>query len=122
MGHIRTHPISLITVASLVWVVTTAIQMSGPDLLMHAAATAVLVSPLAILLWAHVRRARNWRHDLWLALCAVVIAGLCVVAAFLLAWFKPGWPGVWAFAGLLSGFASLCVLLVRPEKKVNNAA
>jgi len=115
MVPLRTHPIAIVTVACLAWVVAAALQTAGPDRLVSVAATALLVSPFGGLLWAHARRAKTWRDDAWLAFSAFLLAVASLMAVFVLAWFKPVWLGVVALSALLWSLPWAGLLMVGKE-------
>ena len=122
MMRARAHPLALVTVASAYWVVAAVWDVQGRDRVAAVVLSAILEGPLAIILWAHLRRSRSWLHDAWLAMCAGLIAYACVFALFLVVWFHLGWPGSCLFGGVLSIVAAACALLVRREKTMPNAA
>ncbi len=104
---------AIITLLCLVWASVTSLRLAGPLQGAQVAATVFLVSPLMLLLWAHMRMASGWRQNAWLALCAIPLAYASFFAAFLMAWFKPGWYGVAVFTTVLCGIAALCLLPLR---------
>lgn len=121
MIHVRAHPLALVTVASAYWVAAAVWEVQTRDRVGAVLLSAILGSTLAIVLWAHLRRARTWLHDVRLALCALLIAFACVFALFLVVWFHLGWVGSCFFAGVLSVVATACALLVRRKESPLNA-
>jgi peptidoglycan/LPS O-acetylase OafA/YrhL len=115
MGRFRAHPIALVTVACLAWVLATALQPTGSDRLVSVAATTLLVSPFGALLWAHASRAKTWRDDAWLAFSSFLLAVASLFAVVVLGWFKPGWLGVLVLSALLWGLPWLGLLMTRRE-------
>jgi hypothetical protein len=113
---VRFHPAALVTLACLVLALVSSLQLPSPLQFVHVAAIACLVSPLLLLLWAHQRLAKNWRHHAWLVLCAVPLAYLSYVAAFLMGWFKAGWYGVAVFTVLLFVLAACSLLPLRRKR------
>ena len=113
----RAHAIAVVTLASLVWAFVACVRFANPVQATHVVASAVLVSPIAFLLWAHARMAKGWRSHSWLALCSLPLAYLASFAAFLMAWFKPGWYGVLVLGAILLCLAGLCVLPLRRKKR-----
>ena len=118
---VRFHPAALVTFACLVLAFGLALQFPRPLQWGHFVATAILVSPLHVLLWAHSRLASTWRQHAWLAVCAVVLAYLTYFAAFLMAWFRPGWYGIAFFTVVLLALAATCVFPLRRKKGQEHA-
>jgi uncharacterized membrane protein YwaF len=118
----RVVPTALVTLGFLAWAFVSVLSLPNPMGMEHFVAAVLLVSPLALLLWAHVRMAKSWRQNLWLALCSAPVAVMSQFAAFFLAWFKPGWVGVVVFTGLGFGLATVCILPVRDINRSKNAA
>ena len=119
---VRFHPTALVTFACLVLAFGAALQIPNPVQWKDVVATACIVSPLLLLLWAHHRLASTWRQHAWLALCAVPLAYLSYFAVFLMAWFKPGWYGVAVFSVLLLAMGGLSLLPLRRRKGTERAA
>jgi hypothetical protein len=116
------HPTALITSACLALAFGSALQCSNPLQWVHVVATALMVSPLLLLLWSHHRLASTWRQHAWLAFCAVPLAYIAYFAAFLMAWFKPGWYGVIIFTAVLLALCGLSLLPLRRKKVAKLAA
>jgi len=110
---VRFHPLALVTAALLVLTFVVCIGFSAPARWAHVIATTLLVSPLILLFWAHLRIAISRGQNIWLVLCALALGFLSFFSAFLLAWFKPGWYGVFVFTAVLSALAGLCILPLR---------
>lgn len=121
MIHVRAHPIALVTMASACWVAAAVWNVHAGHRLAAVIVIAILGSPLAILLWAHLRRARSWLHDVWLAFCGLLVAFACVFALFLVTWFHLGSSGLLFFASVLSVVATGCALLVPRKETVPDA-
>jgi uncharacterized membrane protein YwaF len=118
----RVVPTALVTLGFLAWAFVSVLSLPNPMGVEHFVAAVLLVSPLALLLWAHVRIAKSWRQNLWLALCSAPVAFVSQFSAVFLAWFKPGWVGVVVFAGLGFALATVCILPVRDINRSKNGA
>ncbi len=121
---VRINPIAVVTLGCLVWAFASCWRLIGSFQVTHVVAIALLVSPVALLLWAHLRIARSWGQDAWLAVCAILLSYLSFFASFLMGWFKPGWVGIAVFTAILYAVAAICVaplLLLRKRKDLSIA-
>ena len=109
----RIHPLAIVTLGCLVWAFLACMRLAPAVSAEYIIASALLTSPVALLLWAHLRLARHWLQHVWLALCAPVLAYACFLATLLTVWMRMGWFGVGLFTVILGAFAGLALVALR---------
>ena len=119
---VRFHPAAVVTLTCFVLASTAALRFPSSLQWQHGVAIACFVSPLLLLLWAHLRLASTLGQQVWLAACSVPIAVATCIAVLLMGWFKPGWYGVAVFTALLFALAGATLLPLRRKKGEPRAA
>ena len=113
----RFHPLSLVTAASIALPFIMSTQIPGTFKISHLLAVALVVAPLFILLWAHLRVARTLGQNAWLASCAIPLALVTYLSFFLMVWMQLGLVGALTIGVLLSALAFVCIAPMRRRAK-----
>lgn len=82
-------------------------------------ASLILASPFGVLTLGHAYLARTWRRNVFLAVGSFAFSAMFAVELFVMAWFKPGFPGalVLGAGGVVLAGIFVALALLIPERK-----
>ena len=86
---------AIVPLGCFTWFIVTTVGTSErrEQVFNYPAAAILLAAPLLMLFVAHLIAAKSWRRRLYLLAVDYIFFELAQVAAFIMAWFKPGWTG-----------------------------
>lgn len=118
----RHFDITAITpIACFVWLISEIIGASErrEQVAIYVAAGILLAAPLLMLFVAHLIAAKSWKRRLYLLAGDGIFFVLAQVAAFIIAWFKPGWFGVAALSTCLVLCAAIFLLPICSRRQTS---
>lgn len=117
----RIEPTAIVPLGCCAWFVSSIVGVPEhrEHVVNYLAASLLLAAPLLMLLVAHLTAAKSWKRRLYLLAGDGIFLVLAQVAAFIMAWFKPGWIGAVALSAGLVICAALFLIPVCPARRIS---